>query len=86
VRQILAEDPFSGTLFVFRNRQRTAVKLLVYDGQGFWLGQKRLPQGRFRFWPSASPGQVLAPHALAVLLAGGDYAAAIGMPPWRSVA
>ena len=86
VRQRLAEDPFSGALFVFRNRRRTAVKLLVYDGQGFWLCQKRLSQGRFRFWPQESPGQVLAPHALAVLLSGGDYVAAGGMPPWRAVA
>lgn len=86
VRQRLAEDPFSGALFVFRNRRRTAVKLLVYDGQGFWLCQKRLSQGRFHFWPQESPGQVLAPHALAVLLSGGDYVAAGGMPPWRAVA
>ncbi len=86
VRQTLAEDPFSGALFVFRNRRRTAVKLLVYDGQGFWLCQKRLSQGRFRFWPEASPGQVLAPHALAVLLSGGDHAAAGGLPPWRAIA
>jgi hypothetical protein len=36
-RGALGEDPFTGAMFVFRNRQRTAVKLLVYDGQGFWL-------------------------------------------------
>ncbi|MEF8713404.1 MAG: IS66 family insertion sequence element accessory protein TnpB [Accumulibacter sp.] len=86
VRQILTEDPFSGALFVFRNRRRTAVKLLVDEGQGFWLCQKRLSQGRFRFWPNESPGQVLAPHAWAVLLSGGDYAAAGGMPQWRAIA
>lgn len=86
VWQALAEDPFSGVLFVFRNRRRTAVKLLVHDGQDFWLCQERLSQGRFRFWPEASPGQVLAPHALAVLLSGGDHAAACGLPPWRAIA
>jgi transposase len=53
-RAALAEDPFSGAVFVFRNRQRTAVKLLVYDGQGFWLCHKRLSQGRFGWWPTAS--------------------------------
>ncbi|WP_374690606.1 IS66 family insertion sequence element accessory protein TnpB [Accumulibacter sp.] len=57
---------------------------LVYDGQGFWLCQKRLSQGRFSFWPEASPGQVLAPHALAVLLSGGDHAAAGGRRQWPS--
>ncbi len=34
-RQVPEVDPFSGTLFVFRNRRRTAIKVLVYDGQGF---------------------------------------------------
>ena len=37
-RQELASDPFSGTVFVFRNRRRTAIKILVYDGQGFGGG------------------------------------------------
>lgn len=44
----LAQDPFSGAVFVFRNRRATALKVLVYDGQGFWLCQKRLSEGRFR--------------------------------------
>jgi hypothetical protein len=35
-------DPFSGAVFAFRNRRATAVKVLVYDGQGFWLCQKKL--------------------------------------------
>ena len=50
-RDELAEDPFRGTLFVFRNRRATAVKVLAYDGQGFWLCQKRLSTGRFGWWP-----------------------------------
>jgi len=53
-RQALQDDPFSGALFVFRNRRRTSLKLLCYDGQGFWLCQKRLSQGRFRFWPNST--------------------------------
>ncbi|MEA1053685.1 IS66 family insertion sequence element accessory protein TnpB [Lamprobacter modestohalophilus] len=40
-RQRLAQDPFSGAIFVFRNRRKSALKLLCYDGQGFWLCQKR---------------------------------------------
>jgi len=50
-RQVLSEDPFSGTLFVFANRLRTAVKILVYDGQGFWLCNKRFSRGRLAWWP-----------------------------------
>ena len=52
----LKADPFSGWLFVFRNRRRTAIKVLVYDGQGYWLMQKRLSTGRFRYWPEAGSG------------------------------
>jgi transposase len=73
-RQRLADDPFSGTVFVFRNHRSTAVKLLAYDGQGFWLCLKRLSKGRFGHWPSADgvvKREVLA-HQLQVLLVGGD--------------
>ncbi|MBK7677464.1 MAG: IS66 family insertion sequence element accessory protein TnpB [Candidatus Accumulibacter sp.] len=45
VWQKLAQDPFSGGVFVFCNRRRTAVKLLVYDGQGFWLCQSGCRRG-----------------------------------------
>ena len=38
----LQQDPFSGWVFAFRNRRATAVKVLVYDGQGFWLCHKKL--------------------------------------------
>jgi len=86
-RAVLESDPFSGTLFVFRNRRETAVKVLVYDGQGFWLCHKRLSSGRFRFWPSGKGGSsALAAHELAVLLAGGDPRAAKAAPIWREVA
>jgi transposase len=87
-KQELKGDPFSGALFVFRNRRRTAVKILVYDGQGFWLCQKRLSAGRFGYWPNAR-GEVatrrLEAHELGVLLACGDPAAAKGAAPWRRV-
>ncbi len=46
-RQVLKSDPFTGTVFVFVNKSRTALRLLVYDGQGFWLCHKRLSRGRF---------------------------------------
>ena len=52
-KDTLGQDPFAGTVFVFRNRRGTAIKVLVYDGQGFWLCHKRLSEGRFRWWPSA---------------------------------
>ena len=55
-QEALQQDPFVGTVFVFRNRKATALKILMYDGQGFWLCHKRLSQGRFPWWPSAAEG------------------------------
>jgi len=84
---VLGADPFSGALFVFRNRRGTALKLLVYDSQGFWLCQKRLSTGRFRFWPARGPGAAtrLEAHELQVLLAAGNPATAQAAPAWRRV-
>jgi transposase len=86
-RARLQEDPFSGALFVFRNRKSTAVKALAYDGQGFWLFYKRLSEGRFRFWPSRAGEAVtaLAAHELQVLLCAGDPSATQAVPVWRPV-
>ena len=86
-KKVLAKDPFSGTVFVFRNRRATAIKILVYDGQGFWLCQKRLSEGRFRWWPESAdkPIHSLAAHELQVLLSGGNPRRASAAPDWRSV-
>jgi transposase len=85
-RAALGEDPFTGAVFVFSNRQRTAVKLLVYDGQGFWLCHKRLSKGRFRWWPSSADAATrLQAHELQVLLCGGDPTATRIAPPWRKL-
>lgn len=84
-RDVLKADPFSGTLFVFRNRRRTAIKILTFDGSGFWLMQKRLSKGRFRHFPS-SPSkatQVLLAHELHVLICGGDPESSNVPSPWR---
>lgn len=83
----LSSDPYSGRVFVFRNRRATAVKILVYDGQGFWLCHKRLSTGRFRFWPKGTGpgGERLLPHQLSLLCWAGDFRAAQAPPPWRRV-
>jgi transposase len=86
-REVLGADPFTGTVFAFRNRRGTAVKLLVYDGQGFWLCQKRLSRGRFSYWPATGDraGASLAAHELQVLLSAGDFSAIRAAPVWRRV-
>jgi transposase len=86
-RERLQADPLSGGLFLFRGRRGTAIKILVYDGRGFWLCQKRLSAGRFDFWPG-SRGEVacgLEAHEVQVLLAGGDPAGTQAPPLWRPV-
>ncbi len=86
-QQTLAHDPFAGTVFVFCNRKRTALKVLMYDGQGFWLCHKRLSKGRFPWWPAAAEGdaQQLAAHQLLVLLAAGNPTGTGTIPDWRPV-
>lgn len=83
----LKQDPFSGGVFVFRNRRATAVKALVYDGQGFWLCHKRLSNARFRWWPvdEAEAGKTLEAHQLQVLLSAGNPERTDAAPAWRPV-
>ncbi len=98
-KESLGQDPFAGTVFVFRNRRGTAIKVLVYDGQGFWLCHKRLSEGRFRWWPSAANGdtkdgdakdgdtkaKALAAHQLSVLFSAGNPDRTAAAPDWRPV-
>lgn len=84
-RKVLKEDPFSGYLFVFRNRRGSSIRILVYDGQGFWLAQKRLSTGRFSGWPESGGEavQALAVHELQVLMWNGDPKRVSIAPAWR---
>ncbi len=86
-RQQLQCDPFTGTLFVFRNRRAKAIKILMYDGQGFWLCQKRLSEGRFKWWPKNQQEGVfqMDTHQLQLLLWNGDPTSAQTAPMWRPI-
>ena len=54
-RTVLAQDPFSGHLFVFRNRDGDRLKILFWDRSGFCLYYKRLEEGVFRFPAADDP-------------------------------
>lgn len=85
-RHQFAEDPFSGHYFIFRNRRASAIKILVFDSQGFWLCQKRLSKGTFQHWPKSSNSAIMLNSTqLQVLLANGDPSAVNTESPWRLI-
>ena len=84
-REKLSADPFSGYLFIFRTRRGTAIRLLQYDGLGFWLATKRLSKGRFKWWPTGEePVRTLQAHQAQLLLAAGNPETEAA-PVWRKV-
>lgn len=97
-RNRFQKDPLSGHVFVFRNRRGTSVKILVYDGQGFWLSQKRLSKGRFCWWPACAEAgaagrperaaqavRELESRELQLVLWNGDPSRAGLGPLWRAL-
>lgn len=71
-RGVLRGDPLGGHLFVFCNRRRDRLKILYWDGSGFWVCAKRLEKGTFR-WPQPGEGSIeLTRPELNMLLAGID--------------
>ena len=83
-QQELQRDPFSGTLFVFTNRPQTSIKILVYDGNGFWLLQKRFSQGKLKWWPKSTDSvcQIRASE-LQIILSQGEPIKADIPEQWR---
>ena len=84
VRDQLGQDPLSGHLFLFTNRDRTRIKALVWDGSGLWVCAKRLEQGRFG-WPAVTGAErsvVLRAAELAMLLNGLDLQKARSRRGW----
>ena len=86
-RQVLEEDPFDGTIFIFTNRPRNRVKILIYDGLGFWLIVRRFSRGRLAWWPSShnTSDFSLNPSQLHILLAQG-HPLQVNLPSdWRPI-
>jgi transposase len=86
-RRVLKEDPFSGCVFIFRNKKASAIKILTYDSQGFWLCQKRLSRGRFNWWPDSDSlcSKQLPVHELQLLIWNGDMRKASVASEWRPI-
>jgi transposase len=83
-RYTLGENPLEGAIYVFRNRSATALKLLCYDGQGFWLLMKRLSQGHFTWWPTTLDARgPLSARELLIVLWNGNPDGAQMAQDWR---
>lgn len=80
-------DPMNGSVFIFINRSKTSLKVLTYDGQGYWLATKRLSRGRFSLYPDKPPRMLvrLVAEQVHILFRGGDVHDVRLLPEWRRV-
>lgn len=88
-RLLLKKEPMDGTFFVFRNKGRHMLRILFYDGSGFWLATKRLSKGTFSAWPKGdgtAPCSPILARELQILIWGGDPASCSFPQLWRQVA
>ena len=81
-RKEMGQNPQGGSIFLFMNRNRQAIKLLAYDGQGFWLFQKRLSRGRFAM---RARQEKLLPRELLTLIWNGQMESAQFQENWIEV-
>ena len=73
INNSLKMNPLSGDVFIFINRRRNRLKLLVWDRSGFWLLYKRLEQGRFQYIVNSNDRSIeLSYDSLIMLLEGID--------------
>ena len=86
VRAVLAQDPLSGHVFVFLNRRKNQVKLLLWTRGGFTIVAKRLEQGTFAFTRQVNASATcveLDAHELSMLLEGIDVRQVRSKPRWE---
>jgi transposase len=88
-RLVLKKEPMDGAFFVFRNKMGHMLRILYYDGSGFWLCTKRLSKGSFQAaWPKGDgPDQAspLLAREIQILIWGGDPKACDFPELWRRV-
>lgn len=70
VRSEFAADPLDGSFFLFINRRRDRLKILHWDGSGYWLYYKLLEAGTFEVIASKGKYQQIDSTQLAMLLGG----------------
>ena len=84
VKNELERDPLSGAVYLFSNKRRTLVKIIYWDGTGFWVLAKKLERGTFWWSPDCdSMDMSIAHESLGMILSGIDLKAG-SMRPWYS--
>lgn len=85
-KQVLQADPFCGAIFAFTNRSRIFVRLLIYDGNGFWLCHKRFSEGKLKWWPATqAQADTINSTQLQIILQQGDPSRVKFKRSWRAV-
>ena len=88
-RAVLLKEPMDGAFFVFRNKMGHSLRILYYDGAGFWICTKRLSKGTFNAaWPKGDgtlPSSTLLVRELQILIWGGDPRSCRFPELWRKV-
>lgn len=85
IQNTLGRTPCDGSAYAFRNRRQNRLKLLIWDGTGVWLCQRRLHHGHFT-WPRAdTPAFTLTAAQWQWLITGVDWQRLDAAPPahWR---
>lgn len=73
VKDVIKKNPLTGNLFVFCNKNRTRIKILYWDTNGFCLWYKRLENDKF-MWPKTKEQAIcIKPEELNWLLRGLDF-------------
>ena len=73
VQETMKQDPFSGSVYLFCNRERRLLKAVYWDKTGFWLSQKRLEKDKFPWPQDENEAMELTVEKLQMLLAGIDF-------------
>jgi transposase len=81
VQQVIGQDPFGGSLYMFRNKWGDYFKALYWDGTGLWLLAKKLATGRFVWPPIIDGAMTLTPAQLALLVEAMDWRRTLAPAP-----